>query len=316
VGTAARLSALGVYAALAAIFWTRDGLPILGDRLIVWVLGLLLAVSIANPRRYIRGIAVDWLPFLAALTMYDLLRGVADGSVLPAHARPEIWIDEYLFGFGNVPTVFLQRHLWDAAHVHVWDYATWVVYMSHFLVTPLLAAALWWWAPTRFRRFTVVVVTTSAFAMLTYFLYPAVPPWLASETHLLPPLTRIVGVVSAHVPIVDGRSLYERGTVWSNAIAAMPSLHEGLAVVASITLWPLANRMVRALLVLYPLAMGFALVYSGEHYVSELLVGAAYAFGANALAKRGVGRWRTRAAERATGAPATATAGGQLERAA
>jgi hypothetical protein len=305
-----------VYVALAAIFWSRDGVPILGDRLIAWILGLLLALSVANPLRFVRGIAFDWLPFLAALTLYDLLRGVADGSVLPAHARPEIWIDQYVFGLGTVPSVLLQRHLWDPAHLHVWDYATWVVYMSHFLVTPLIAAALWWWAPERFRRFTIVVVTTSAFAMLTYFLYPAVPPWLASDTHLLPPLTRIVGVVSAHVPIIDGRSLYEHGTVWSNAIAAMPSLHEGLAVVASITLWPLANRTVRALLVLYPLAMGFALVYSGEHYVSELLVGSAYAFVANALAKRGLWGWRTWAAERATEAPATATPGGQLERAA
>jgi hypothetical protein len=315
VVTAARFAALAVYAGLAAIFWSKDGLPILGDRLIVWILGLLLTISIANPRRFVRGVAFDWLPFLAALTVYDLLRGVADGSVLPAHARPQIWIDEHVFGLGTVPSVFLQRHLWDPAHLHVWDYATWVLYMSHFFVTPLLAAALWWWAPAGFRRFAVVVVTTSALAMLTYFLYPAVPPWLASETHLLPPLTRIVGVVTGHVPILDARSLYESGTAWSNAIAAMPSLHEGLAVVASITLWPLANRMVRTLLVLYPLAMGLALVYSGEHYVSELLVGAAYAFAANRLAERSARRWRWSSVERATGAPPPATAA-QLERAA
>jgi hypothetical protein len=55
------------------------------------------------------------------------------------------------------------------------------------------------------------------------------------------------------------------------------------------------------------------LVYSGEHYVIELLVGIAYAFAANALAGR---RWRSQAGDRATGAPATAVAGGQLERAA
>jgi hypothetical protein len=100
VGTAARFSALGVYAGLAAIFWSKNGVPILGDRMTVWLLGLLLAVSIANPGRFVRGLVFDWLPFLAALTVYDLSRGVADGSVLPAHARPQIWIDQYVFGFG------------------------------------------------------------------------------------------------------------------------------------------------------------------------------------------------------------------------
>jgi hypothetical protein len=304
-----------VYAALAAIFWTRNGVPILGDRLTVWVLGLLLAVSIANPGRFVRGLVFDWLPFLGALTAYDLLRGVADGSVLPAHARPQIWIDQYVFGFGTVPSVFLQRQLWDPAHVRVWDYATWVLYMSHFFMTPLIAAALWWWAPARFRRFAVVVVTTSGLAMLTYFLYPAVPPWLASETHLIPPVTRTIGLITNHVPVIDARTLYESGTAWSNAIAAMPSLHEGLAVVASIALWPLANRTVRTLLVLYPLAMGFALVYSGEHYVIEIVAGVAYAFAANALAGRILG-WRSSRAERTAGVQAPARAGEAYERAA
>jgi hypothetical protein len=316
VRAVARFVAFALYTGLAAISWTKHGFPG-GDRLFVWLLGLLLVVSLAKPGRFVRDMVFDWLPFLVALTLYDLLRGIADGDVLPAHARPQIWIDEHLFGFGTVPSVFLQRHLWDPLHLHWWDYATWLVYMSHFLVTPILAAALWWWAPAIFRRFTVVVVATSAFSMLTYFLYPAVPPWLASQTHLLPSLTRIVGVVSSQVTIIDGRSLYEQGTVWSNQIAAMPSLHEGLAVVAALTLWPLANRWARVLLVVYPLAMGFALVYSGEHYVSELVVGAAYAFGANALASRGAFRWRTYTLKQAKRAPATLVGGEQaLERAA
>ena len=42
-------------------------------------------------------------------------------------------------------------------------------------------------------------------------------------------------------------------------------------------LWPLAPRWARVLLVLYPLAMMFALVYSAEHYVIDCLVGWLYA---------------------------------------
>jgi PAP2 superfamily len=273
---ALRIVPLGLYVVTASWSWRRHGIPVLPDRLLPWLLGLLLALSVTDLRRFARGLIVDWLPFILALTSYDLLRGIADGRLFPAHARPQMWVDTYLFGFGTVPTVFLQRHLWDPAHLHWYDYASWAVYMTHFVATPLLAAALWLWAPSRFRRFAVLVVAISFAAMATYVVYPAMPPWLASDTHVLPPLGRIIGVVSAHVPIVDGRGLYEQGTAWSNEIAAMPSLHEGLALLFSITLWPLAGRAGRVVLVLYPLAMAFALVYSAEHYVIEVVLGCVY----------------------------------------
>lgn len=272
-----RYGPIVVYAVVAGLVWGRHGIPVLPDRLWPWLIGLLAALSLTDLRRLARGLILDWLPFVLALTAYDLLRGIADGRLFPVHARPQMWVDKYVFGLGTVPTVFLQRHLWDPARLHWYDYATWAVYMSHFVATPLLAAALWLWAPARFRRFAVLVVALSFAAMATYVIYPAMPPWLASETHVLPPLGRIIGVVSARLPYVDGRGLYENGTAWSNEIAAMPSLHEGLALLFSITLWPLAGRVGRALLVLYPLAMAFALVYSAEHYVIEVVLGCVYA---------------------------------------
>jgi hypothetical protein len=272
-----RCSPLALYAAIAWVEWSAHGVPVLPDRLLPWLLGLLLALCITDLRRYFRGLLVDWLPFVLALTSYDLLRGLADGRLFPAHARPQMWVDKYLFGFGSVPTVFLQQHLWDPVRLHWYDYATWGVYMTHFVATPLLAAGLWLWAPSRFRRFAAVVVALSFMAMATYVLYPAMPPWLASDTHVLPPLARIVGIVSGHLPFVDGRGLYENGTAWSNEIAAMPSLHEGLALVLTMTLWPLAGRIGRVLLALYPIAMAFALVYTAEHYVIEVVLGCVYA---------------------------------------
>ena len=42
-------------------------------------------------------------------------------------------------------------------------------------------------------------------------------------------------------------------------------------------LWRLAPRWGRVLLAAYPLAMTFALVYTAEHYVSDILLGWIYA---------------------------------------
>jgi hypothetical protein len=291
---ALRWTPLAVYALAAAYEWHRHGVPLLEDRLIPWLLGLILALSFTDLRRFCRGILVDWLPFVAALTFYDLVRGIADGRLLPAHAHPQLWVDKYVFGFGTVPTVFLQKHLWDPTRLHWYDYATWGVYMTHFFATPLLAAALWLWAPHRFRRYVILVVGISFAAMVTYVLYPAMPPWLASQSGDLPPLSRIIEAVTLQLPYLDGRALFEQGTAWANDIAAMPSLHEGLALLLTLTLWPLANRPVRVLLALYPVAMAFALVYSGEHYVVEVVAGCVYTLGVTAVVNWASVRRRSR----------------------
>src|SRR6266568_1591929 len=78
-----RLGPLALYGAAASWVWSRDGVPVLDDRMLPWLLGLILALSFTDLRRLARGLLVDWLPFIAALTAYDLLRGIADGRLLP-----------------------------------------------------------------------------------------------------------------------------------------------------------------------------------------------------------------------------------------
>src|SRR5436190_21554087 len=59
-----------------------------------------------------------------------------------------------------------------------------------------------------------------------------------------------------------------------NPLAAMPSLHFATSVMAALLLaevGPLAGALVFA----YTAVLGFALVYLGEHYVVDLLAGAA-----------------------------------------
>jgi membrane-associated phospholipid phosphatase len=98
---------------------------------------------------------------------------------------------------------------------------------------------------------------------------------MASRQGALPPdVERIVGVVFAHVPIHDTGTLFERGSQFSNQVAAMPSLHAAYALLIGLFLWPLARRWWwRVLLAAYPPAMGLALVYTGEHYVVDELAG-------------------------------------------
>jgi membrane-associated phospholipid phosphatase len=112
---------------------------------------------------------------------------------------------------------------------------------------------------------------------VTYTLYPAVPPWLAARHGTIGHANRLVGIVWHHVPIAHYGSLFEKGQSYANNVAAMPSLHAGYALLVTLYLWRLVPRGWRPLLALYPPAMAFALVYSGEHYVVDCLAGWVYA---------------------------------------
>src|SRR5436853_5122316 len=131
---------LGTFAAATVYVTSRWGLVVLmRDWLWIWILGLLLAISLTDVRRYARGVVRDWLPFIGIIIAYDLLRGLVDPSVEQAHYVQQLDGERFLFG-GTLPTVWLQQHLWDFPRngvIHVYDYVGWAIYNTHFMVTVL-----------------------------------------------------------------------------------------------------------------------------------------------------------------------------------
>ena len=203
-----------------------------------------------------------------------------------AHTWPQLHADQWLAA-GQVPTVWLQTHLWHgAAHIHWYDYALWFVYLTHFFATLLVAALLWSLRPSRFRRYMASVVTLAMLGFATYALFPAVPPWMASEQGNLPPLQRIIAIVWEHIPVSAMSPLFERGSHYANNVAAMPSLHAAYAMLIAIFFWKGARWYWRIPLAVYPLAMGLALVYTAEHYVVDVLAGWIYAAAAYLIVVR------------------------------
>jgi len=94
-------------------------------------------------------------------------------------------------------------------------------------------------------------------------------------------------------------------------VAAMPSLHAAYPAMLLLFFWRDGWRL-RIPFALYTLAMGFALVYGGEHFVTDILVGwlyAAVAYGAVCVAWpawRRSRRARRAAEDEAVGAEAEA----------
>jgi hypothetical protein len=282
------------------------GVPYQRDVVAAWVMVGLLCLSLSDLRGYARGLVLEWLPFIAILIAYDSLRGTA-GHLFGVHYLPQLQVDRALFG-GTTPTVMLQRWLWHG-QVLWYDVIAWAVYMTHFFVTPILAAILWKLDRPRFRRFAVLVVVLSFAGLITYAVYPAAPPWMASQGHLMAPITRIIPAVWHSLDLHSAGGLVETGYQYANNVAAVPSLHAAFSLLVAITLWPRRRRWLAPFVAAYPLLMAFAVVYTGEHYVADVLAGWAYTLavvaGARAFARRRAARATApRRLERALGGQA------------
>ena len=257
----------------AGFLATRGSIP---DRpyLLFWLLGLVVILGWHNPNRYAR-VAMDWLPVLVIAAGYDLVRSRAPSLVPRAIIEPQRDVDEALFG-GTAPTVRLQDLLVDRGTPHWWDYPAWVMYLSHFVVTP--AIAVWLYVRHRdwFHRYAILILTVSVCGFVTYFIVPAVPPWLASRSGALAPTTRVVQSVWASLGFERAAETFNGDARLANPVAALPSLHAAWPFITLLFLWRRIGRW-RWLLLAYNAVMVLVLVYGAEHYLSDILLGWLYA---------------------------------------
>jgi membrane-associated phospholipid phosphatase len=291
---AVRFGVPAAYLLATAVAIDRAGLPYSQDWIFVWLVGLMLAFSVGDSQRTLSRLVKDWLPIIVALLGYDLLRGIADGQLLPIHWQPPVTADEIL-GLGQVPTVRLQDALYTPGHLHFWDYAAFGFWFSHFFATLLVAVAIWLYRYQWFHRFAACIVALAGLGLITYVLFPAAPPWLASDHGYIDHTYRITHAVVNNLPVPKAGALFQKGTDWGNDVAAVPSLHAAYTMLICIFLWPRVDRRWRPLLVAYPVGMGLSLIYLGEHYLIDILLGWVYAAGAVYLVNWGFERWGERA---------------------
>lgn len=274
---------------------------------VFWIVTGLVAFTIG--RRPWWQAPLDWSPFVFFFLAYDFTRGAASTLGFRTHWELPARIDRVL-GLGDVPSAWLQEHTvarYD--QVPWWEMLTSAVYMSFFVVPFLLAAVLWVRSRPTFVRFMTQLMAVSAIALVGYVLVPSAPPWAAARcTHAEvasgpsdpacmydnDPSDRQATVIRGIHPTNDFSPVVRRITTrgWleipgmhltdgfvktgidaSNPVAAVPSLHAAEALLVAVFLWPLTRRRWRPLLLLYPLAMGFTLVWGGDHFVLDILLG-------------------------------------------
>lgn len=300
------LIGLAVYIAATIYLVNHDGIPLARDLVFAWILVGMLAVSLTDLRGWARGAFLDWLPFFAILLAYDFLRGrVGSDPLFEPHVMPQIDFDRAIFG--GVPTVQLQERLFQLGDVSWLDVATWGVYITHFFTIFVIAATLWRVARPLFLEFRAMVITLTMAAFATYALFPAAPPWMASEDGYIGPVHRTVGDVWGYLGAGGAQAIWDHGSSLANEVAAVPSLHTGYPALILCFFWRF-GWAARSICLFYAVAMSFTLVYTGEHYVFDVVLGWIYAgatFAIVGAVRAAYARWRTGGTLPRTSSPAS-----------
>jgi membrane-associated phospholipid phosphatase len=297
-----RRIAMAGYAALFVAWLIVVGLPTDPIVIFAWLWLVTVAWNIEAPARRHLAFARDWWPALALLMGYMYSRGLADEIGMPVHVTSAIRFDEWLFG-GTLPTAAMQD-AWCGEPCTWSSRGDWydtifaTTYYSHFVVGLTVAVVLWLrgrdiWLPYM-RRY----IGLNLLGLAVYILYPLAPPWWASDNgYLNEPVERITSRGWDAVGLQSARLDLGPDMLVGNAVAAMPSLHTAVSTLVALYGITRLRHPARWLLLAYPALMSVTLVYTGEHYVIDVLAGY-LAAGLVMVAASAWERWRAGASDR------------------
>jgi hypothetical protein len=230
------------------------------------------ALAILRPRSKLRDAGMYALQMWMFVLGHELPYDDPERAESRLRVGYPIRVDRVLGG-GELPNVRLQRALAGLGRRNVIDrFLCWVhwswFFEPHGALTYILARD-----QEQFARSARQMSAVYDLGCIVYAAVPTAPPWWASEEgHTDANVRRIMVEVGEEEWGKAWPVLYD--ALGGNPWAAMPSLHFATSLMAALLLSEMGVREGIAGWA-YAGTLGFALVYLGEHYVTDLAAGAA-----------------------------------------
>jgi membrane-associated phospholipid phosphatase len=269
---AVRVGAAGAIAAAVAAPLLRRRARIPAPLTIAALAGGPLGLAVLSPRSRKRDVVMYAMQMWGFTMAHELPYDDPEGLRARLRIRYPIVADRVI-GLGRLPNVRLQRALARFRRVRTLDrFLTWAHWLW-FLEPYVALAYILLRHPDRFPRAARRLAAVFDIGCAVYFAVPTAPPWWASEQGQ-------AGEEVRRIMVEVGEETW--GSAWpamysalgGNPWAAMPSLHFATAVMGAISLSE-TGRVAGTVGWGYALTLGFALVYLGEHYVTDLAAGVA-----------------------------------------
>src|SRR5881398_689429 len=224
-----------------------------------------MTAAIAAGRRVLpRGYAdfayqlLIWFGFLAA---YQIARGVADRDPTRAFANGWRVIDaeQRLAGLGE-----LTLQGWTQSSRVLETLVAWTYWNSEFTVIGLALLWVYFRRNELFTRFRNTILLANVLGLIGYVVLPTAPPRFFTSIGFTDTLGQLGG-------LNHGSGLIELA---ANPYAAMPSLHAADALIVGVILASVVrNRFGKALWLVWPLWVSFAVMATGNHFWLDVAAG-------------------------------------------
>lgn len=132
----------------------------------------------------------------------------------------------------------------------------------------LVAIIVWLYVRHRESYVTMrnAMLASGVVGLVVYALYPCAPPWIGGGDGFTDTVAEGTFVSVARPPGI------------TNHLGAIPSFHVGWVILAGIVVFrAVSSPILRALCVLYPALMGYAVISTGNHWVLDIPAGAVLA---------------------------------------
>jgi membrane-associated phospholipid phosphatase len=254
------------------------------------VLSVVYLIARLRSRHTGRKHTISWLPkggadalaqlgiFVFADLLYETVRGVAESNeAVPfQNARTIISTEKALHFF-----VEQSVQSWAMGHRFIVDWANFMYVNSHFVITTSALVWLYLRHNDRFYFVRNMFVVAMGCALVGYLVLPTAPPRFFPELGF-------VDTLAYYVNVKHDSGLV---TLFFNPYAAVPSMHVAFSLlIAGPAMLIVRRKVFKALWVVYPLAVSFVVVVTGNHWVMDALAGAAVAATAAIVSARVLSR--------------------------
>lgn len=243
-----------------------------------------------------RKLAVALLPFVVFGVSYDWMRIYPNYEVNPIDVEGIYLAEKALFGISVGGETLIPCEYFALHHCTIADFLAGIFYLCWVPVP--IAFGLWLYLKgnrSMYLRFAMVFLLVNFIGFAGYYIHPAAPPWYAMNYGFDPILDTPGNVAGlgrfdelVGVGIFD--SMYGRN---ANVFAAIPSLHSAYMVVALI--YAIKNRSSMGLIALFTVIMigiWATAVYSGHHYLIDVLLGVLCAILGILVFEKGLLKWK------------------------
>jgi len=251
-------------------------------------------------RRFILGFSV----FIVFWILFDSMKAFPNYRYNTVHIESIYRAEKHLFGI-SVPggAVLTPNEYWLVHQQTLLDILSGFFYLCWIPLPLAFSAWLFFRNKEWFARYTLTFLIVNLLGFVIYYIYPAAPPWYVQQYGFgfnahTPGNTAGLGRFDQffHVSVFSG--LYAKS---SNVFAAMPSLHASYPLTVLYYGLRYRLRWVNILFGTIMIGIWFAAVYSGHHYVLDVLAGITcgltgialfnYLYGRVGWFKRAVKRW-------------------------